>query len=101
MSRQVYLKNVVTLKLDQEKCSGCKMCLIVCPHEVFKISDRKAVIVNKDWCMECGACQKNCPENAISVRTGVGCAAGVINGLIRGTEPSCDCSSTSSGSNCC
>ena len=99
MKRFTYLKNVVTLKLDQQKCSGCKMCTIVCPHEVFVVKDRKAFINKKDSCMECGACEKNCPEGAISVRSGVGCAAGIINGILRGTEPSCDCDS--SKGTCC
>lgn len=75
------------------------MCIIVCPHEVFQLKEKKAFILNKDQCMECGACEKNCPEGAISVRSGVGCAAGIINGLIRGTEPTCDCSGTDK--NCC
>lgn len=99
MSGLIYLKNVVTLKLDAQKCNGCMMCTIVCPHEVFAISDRKAFINKIDHCMECGACQKNCPEEAISVKSGVGCAAGIINGLLRGTEPSCDCSGDKAG--CC
>jgi len=99
MNRLVYLKNVVTLELDQQKCNGCKMCTIVCPHEVFVIKDRKAFLKNKDHCMECGACEMNCPEGAITVKSGVGCAAGIINGLLRGTEPSCDCSTTKN--NCC
>ena len=72
---------------------------IVCPHDVFLIKDRKAFIGKKDLCMECGACEKNCSEGAISVRSGVGCAAGIINGILRGGEPTCDCSS--SKSNCC
>lgn len=98
MNGFVYLSDVVTLELDREKCNGCRMCTIVCPHEVFVVENRKALIAHKDFCMECGACEINCPENAISVRAGVGCAAGIINGLIHGTEPSCDCSS---GGTCC
>jgi len=99
MNGLVYLKNVVTLELDSRKCNGCKMCTIVCPHEVFAMKDKKAFIQNKDLCMECGACEKNCPEGAISVKSGVGCAAGIINGILRGSEPSCDCAGTKS--NCC
>jgi NAD-dependent dihydropyrimidine dehydrogenase PreA subunit len=92
MNGLVYLTDVVTLELDTAKCTGCQMCLVVCPHGVFGIEEKKAVILNKDFCMECGACAKNCREGAITVKSGVGCAAGIINGIIRGTEPSCDCS---------
>jgi len=94
-----YLKDVVTLQLNRDKCTGCMMCITVCPHEVFQFKDKKAFIQNKDQCMECGACAKNCPEGAISVKSGVGCAAGILNGLLRGTEASCDCSNTKS--DCC
>jgi NAD-dependent dihydropyrimidine dehydrogenase PreA subunit len=99
MNGLTYLKDVVTLQLDRDKCNGCTICLIVCPHGVFIMKDKKALIKNKDSCMECGACEKNCPEGAITVRSGVGCAAGIIKGLLRGTEPTCDCSGD--GSACC
>ena len=33
----------------------------------------------------------------ISVKPGVGCAAAIINGILTGSEPSCDCS----GGECC
>jgi Fe-S-cluster-containing hydrogenase component 2 len=35
MGRFIYLKDVVTLALDEEKCIGCGMCSAVCPHTVF------------------------------------------------------------------
>jgi NAD-dependent dihydropyrimidine dehydrogenase PreA subunit len=91
MKDLLYLKEVVTLELTENKCNGCGMCTKVCPHEVFEIAKGKAHIINRDYCMECGACALNCPMQAISVRSGVGCAAGIINGILRGTEPSCDC----------
>jgi NAD-dependent dihydropyrimidine dehydrogenase PreA subunit len=97
--RHKYFKNVVTLRLDSEKCVGCGMCAEVCPHGVFAIDQKKAAITDRDACMECGACEKNCPFAAIEVKTGVGCAAAVINGLLTGTEPSCGCSE--SGGGCC
>jgi NAD-dependent dihydropyrimidine dehydrogenase PreA subunit len=93
-----YLENVASLKLDVDKCTGCGMCLQVCPHAVFALENRFARIVDLNACMECGACSLNCPEGALSVRSGVGCAQGIINGAIRGTEPSCDCGGDSS---CC
>jgi len=46
-----YLRNVVTLKLNEEKCKGCGICVNVCPHEVFSIKGGKAQIVDEDSCM--------------------------------------------------
>ena len=92
MAELTYLKDVVTLQLDGEKCNGCAVCTIVCPHAVFMVKEKKAFIKRKDFCMECGACAMNCSTGAITVKSGVGCAAGIINGLLRGTEPTCDCS---------
>ena len=91
MTGLTYLKDVITLKLDSEKCNGCTMCTIVCPHAVFTMKEKKAFIQNKDFCMECGACAMNCPTSAVTVRSGVGCALGIITGLLKGTEPTCDC----------
>jgi NAD-dependent dihydropyrimidine dehydrogenase PreA subunit len=86
-----YLRDVVTLELNEAVCTGCGMCLQVCPHRVFALEDRKARLVDRDACMECGACQRNCPTEALSVRAGVGCAAGIIYGTLKGTEPTCGC----------
>jgi NAD-dependent dihydropyrimidine dehydrogenase PreA subunit len=94
-----YLANVTTLQFFSDKCTGCGRCVEVCPHGVFAMRDKRANLTDRDRCMECGACAKNCEFGAITVSTGVGCAAAIINSLIYGGAPSCDCSGT--GKDCC
>ncbi len=96
-----YLSNVVSLELLTEKCTGCGMCIEVCPHEVFALQGKKAAILDKDSCMECGACMNNCAFGALSVTKGVGCAAALINGMITGGEPICGCGGENNAGNCC
>ncbi len=95
-----YLANTATLRYFPEKCTGCARCTEVCPHAVFEMKERRAVVADKDRCMECGACARNCEYGAIQVDSGVGCAAAVITGLLRGTEPVCGCSG-SPDTSCC
>ena len=91
MNRLIYLRDVVTLKLDQKKCMGCGMCLLVCPHVVLSLTNGKIEITNRDACMECGACAQNCPADALSARSGVGCATAVINSMLGRKKSSCSC----------
>jgi NAD-dependent dihydropyrimidine dehydrogenase PreA subunit len=78
-----YIGDVTTLDLDIKLCTGCGMCIRVCPHHVFGLNGSFARIVDRDACMECGACARNCPAEAISVDAGVGCATGLINEWLR------------------
>ena len=83
---------VNTLVYDPALCNGCALCVAVCPHAVFEMDGRKAVLVRLSACMECGACQKNCIMNSIAVESGVGCASAMIRAALTGkTEVSCDC----------
>lgn len=84
----VYLKNVVTLALNSERCNGCGTCLSVCPRDVLIRSNGKVEVAQRDACIECGACQRNCPQGALTVRSGVGCAAAVINQML-GRKSTC------------
>jgi NAD-dependent dihydropyrimidine dehydrogenase PreA subunit len=87
----VYLKDVVTLKLDVQKCVGCGMCLVVCPHAVLSPDNGRVRVENRDACMECGACAQNCPTHALRVNAGVGCAAAVINSALGRKDSACCC----------
>jgi len=93
MSRLVYLKDVVTLSFQPEKCLGCGTCLDVCPHGVIVRDNGRVRIEDRDACMECGACARNCPAEALNVRSGVGCAVAIINSALRRKSDSC-CSVT-------
>lgn len=87
-----YLKNVVTLDLNSDKCTSCGICLDVCPREVLAEKEGRVVIKERDACIECGACALNCPFSAIKVRVGVGCAAALIKASLTGGEATCGCS---------
>jgi len=58
---------------------------------VFIVANKKAQLIDRDRCMECGACAKNCPVEAIRVEAGVGCASAIIYSWLTGNPPSCDC----------
>jgi ferredoxin len=94
-----YIERAVTLTFDQTRCNGCGLCVAVCPHAVFRMEQKRAQLLDRGACMECGACAMNCEPSAIRVRAGVGCAAGILSGLVRGTEPTCGCSQDPAG--CC
>ena len=75
-----------TLQLAVSRCNGCGVGSEVCPHAVFSIVDHRAVLSGPEACMECGACALNCSKGAISVESGVGCAAAMISAALRGKE---------------
>jgi ferredoxin len=49
----------------------------------------RAKVVDRGACMECGACQRNCAFGAISVESGVGCAAAIIASWFNKGEVAC------------
>ena len=91
MGKLIYLKDVVTLALDKDKCTGCGVCVTVCPREVLRMDNGSAAVRDRDACMECGACAMNCPAGALSVEKGVGCAAAVINSALGRKDAGCCC----------
>jgi len=69
----------------------------VCPHRVFRVDCGKAEVIDRDACMECGACALNCEPGAIFVDAGVGCATGIIHEWLYGLLPW----RRDKGNNCC
>jgi NAD-dependent dihydropyrimidine dehydrogenase PreA subunit len=79
-------KAINTLVFHPGRCTNCGMCLKVCPHRVFAPGERRVRLAKADACMECGACQLNCPSEAIRVDSGVGCAAAMIMAALKGKD---------------
>ncbi len=66
------------IRVDSTNCTGCRVCADVCPHRVIEIRDKLAVLAYEDRCIECGACQLNCHDEAIFVTKGTGCLVAII-----------------------
>jgi len=57
-------KKLLFPKVDAQKCTGCGICIDVCPKEAIIMVHGKA-FVKIDQCRNCKACIKACPGNAI------------------------------------
>lgn len=55
------------INIDQEKCTGCGLCIPECPEGAIQIIDGKARLVSDLLCDGLGACLGHCPEGAITV----------------------------------
>lgn len=53
----------MSIFLDKEKCTGCKLCLSSCPYGAIEMVEGKAQIT--EACVLCGACVASCPVKAI------------------------------------
>lgn len=55
------------IKIDEEKCNGCSLCIPNCPEGALQIIDGKARLISDLFCDGLGACIGHCPEGAISI----------------------------------
>jgi len=55
------------IKIDEEKCTGCGLCIPNCPEGALKIIDGKARLISDLFCDGLGACIGHCPEDAIII----------------------------------
>jgi len=77
-----YIEGTATLRVDRQRCVGCGLCVLVCPHRIFGLSAEGLEVRDPDLCMECGACARNCPVQALTVAPGVGCASALMGAWI-------------------
>ncbi len=51
--------------VDEDKCSGCRVCVAVCPYNAVTITKEGRAHVNPAMCKGCGTCTSSCPSLAI------------------------------------
>lgn len=55
------------VKIDEERCDGCGLCVPSCAEGALQIIDGKAKLVSEIYCDGLGACLGECPQGAISL----------------------------------
>jgi heterodisulfide reductase subunit A len=56
----------ISAVVNQDRCSGCKVCIGVCPYKAISFDEEKeSSYVNELLCQGCGTCVAACPSSAI------------------------------------
>jgi NAD-dependent dihydropyrimidine dehydrogenase PreA subunit len=55
------------IKIDDELCDGCGLCIPSCAEGALKIIDGKAKVVSDKYCDGLGACLGECPQGALKI----------------------------------
>lgn len=55
------------IRIDEEKCDGCGLCIPSCPEGALQIVDGKAKLVKENFCDGLGACLGECPQGALTI----------------------------------
>lgn len=56
----------MAVKINEETCVGCGVCVDTCPAEALYL-DEDIAVCDADKCVDCGACVDECPVGAISL----------------------------------
>jgi MinD superfamily P-loop ATPase len=55
------------VRIDEELCNGCGLCVTPCAESAIEIVDGKARVVKEELCDGAGFCLAVCPEGALTV----------------------------------
>jgi heterodisulfide reductase subunit A len=56
----------IVASVDEDLCSGCKLCIAVCPYSAIEFDEEKKVTrINEVLCKGCGTCSAACPSGAL------------------------------------
>ncbi|MEN8906223.1 MAG: 4Fe-4S binding protein [Clostridiales bacterium] len=55
------------IKINEDKCNGCKLCVDACHEGALEIIDGKAKLISETYCDGLGDCLPICPKDAIVI----------------------------------
>ncbi|MFC1750052.1 ATP-binding protein, partial [Pseudomonadota bacterium] len=55
------------IKIDENLCNGCGICIPNCPEGALQIIENKARLISDLFCDGLGACIGDCPQEAITI----------------------------------
>ncbi len=55
------------IRIDEEKCNGCGLCVPSCAEGALQIIGGKARLVSEQYCDGLGACLGECPQGALTI----------------------------------
>jgi len=56
----------IVASVNEELCSGCGVCQVMCPYGAIAVDREKGVsVVNEALCKGCGTCCAACPSGAV------------------------------------
>lgn len=58
----------IVAEINQTKCSGCGVCVAVCPFSAIKLDEKGKAVVNEAMCKGCGTCSSSCRSDAPILR---------------------------------
>jgi MinD superfamily P-loop ATPase len=61
------MKRRQIVKIDEDKCTGCGLCVSPCAEGAIQIIDRKAKVLREELCDGAGFCLGVCPEGALNI----------------------------------
>jgi heterodisulfide reductase subunit A len=69
LSTDKLLQDPLIAFVDEGRCSGCGICVEVCPYEAREVDFHRGIsVVHSALCQGCGACIASCPNNACELR---------------------------------